>query len=237
MSCKDYKYLIDAFVDGTIDASGLETLKEHVTICPACRKEYEDFSKVRCFVKEAFVSATSPTQAAEAVKAELSSSASMPGASQFGSMPIGRKALAAASVLLICGIGIGFGLGRKAGQAEVNLGRPLSIDIASVAGTVLVKHAQAKPWEELTPTSSLFLGDLVHTVGRATMVLSIGKNSSITIGPDTVCSVNAFNGESEFSLARGRIEATLESPHPPFFINTLQGRLQALGTEFIVEVK
>jgi hypothetical protein len=237
MSCKDYKYLIEAFVEGTIDDSGLETLQEHVKTCPACRKECEDFSKLRCFVEEAFVSATSPTQAAEAVKAELSSSASMPGANRFGNIPIGRKTLAAASVLLICGIGIGFGLGRNAGQAEVNLGRPLSIDIASVEGTVLVKHAQAKPWEELTPASSVFLGDLVHTVGRGTVVLSIAEDSSITIGPDTVCSVNAFNGESEFSLARGRIEATLESPHPPFFINTPQGRLEALGTEFIVEVK
>ena len=46
-----------------------------------------------------------------------------------------------------------------------------------------------------------------------------------------------YNGQTEFGIAYGTVKSSLDGPHEPFFISTPQGRLEALGTEFIVRVR
>jgi hypothetical protein len=50
-------------------------------------------------------------------------------------------------------------------------------------------------------------------------------------------SVTMYNGKTQFHLEHGKLAAALESPHPPFFVSTPHGRVEALGTEFTVNVE
>jgi len=47
MSCKKYKILLSAYVDGEITAKEESALKKHLKVCPDCAKELEHLGQVR----------------------------------------------------------------------------------------------------------------------------------------------------------------------------------------------
>jgi ferric-dicitrate binding protein FerR (iron transport regulator) len=61
--------------------------------------------------------------------------------------------------------------------------------------------------------------------------------STIELNQNSMLVLKLYNGETQFFLEYGRCTAALESPHPPFFIRTPHGRVEALGTEFTVTVE
>lgn len=143
----------------------------------------------------------------------------------------------AAGILLVIGLSGGFAAGRY--HAAVPAAPPaaaIPVRIAALSGTVLVNHAGRTDWQELTPSSSLHLGDRLHATGASGLTLALWDDSTITLEANTTLSADAFNGKVEFALRSGTIQASLESRHPPFFLHTPQGTLEALGTEFTVSV-
>lgn len=108
--------------------------------------------------------------------------------------------------------------------------------IANLSGTVLVKHEGQDTWHELTAASTIHLGDRLDATGNSAVTLLLWDRSSLRIDANTTLSADAFNGRVEFALSSGTIKADLQSAHPPFFIRTPQGKLEALGTEFTVSV-
>jgi anti-sigma factor RsiW len=47
MSCKKYKILLSAYIDGEITAKEEKALKKHLKVCPDCAKELEHLGQVR----------------------------------------------------------------------------------------------------------------------------------------------------------------------------------------------
>jgi anti-sigma factor RsiW len=47
MSCKKYKILLSAYIDGEITAKEEKALKKHLKVCPDCAKELERLGQVR----------------------------------------------------------------------------------------------------------------------------------------------------------------------------------------------
>lgn len=240
MSCKDFESQLAELVAGTISPSDRDALVRHAQTCADCRRALADHERLRGTLQEAFAPATPAWQAAVAILQRLPAAPPAPLrnvrlASLFA--PAWRG-LAAAVLLLAVGSLGGFALGRlrAATTAPPSTGR-LPVRIASVSGTVLVKHAHQADWHDLSPTSAMYLGDVVHATGASAATLSLWNQSTIDLAANTTLSADAFDGRVEFSLCSGTIKARLESAHPSFFIRTPQGVLEALGTEFTVSVQ
>jgi ferric-dicitrate binding protein FerR (iron transport regulator) len=59
----------------------------------------------------------------------------------------------------------------------------------------------------------------------------------VTLNAGGVLSITHHDGRVEFELTHGTMRAVLREGHPPFFVRTPQGRLEALGTDFTVSVE
>jgi ferric-dicitrate binding protein FerR (iron transport regulator) len=64
----------------------------------------------------------------------------------------------------------------------------------------------------------------------------MSDNSKIVLDGNSRLALVHENGGLELALAHGKVTADLTSPHPPFVIDTPQGRIHALGTTFTVTV-
>ena len=158
-----------------------------------------------------------------------------------GRQRIERWSLPAGTLLPPCccwaiGLLAGFGLGRPRIAPAAPLPGKIDVRIASLEGTVLVRHASRQIWEPLSGGATLLLGDTVHAAGKSAVTLSLWDRSSIRLDANTTLSADAFGGRVEFALSSGTINADLQSAHTPFFIRTPQGTLEALGTAFVVSV-
>lgn len=240
MNCQDYQRSIADLLAGTIGAADQDRLLRHADACNRCRQVLLEYQQADATLKQAFCAPSSPAEAREAVLARL---AQVPAASQgsarspaASALPFAIRWAIAASILLAVGLLGGFAIGRARLAAASPTARAIPLQVAAVQGTVLVKHTGMNQWEELTPSAQILLGDMFHTAGKAGATLTLWDKSSIELKANTTLSADAFNGEVQFTLRSGTIKADLESEHSPFFIRTPQGRLQALGTEFVVSV-
>jgi hypothetical protein len=145
----------------------------------------------------------------------------------------------AASLLLLAGLAIGLAVGRKYQPAplEGNLACALPLRIALLEGTVLVRHGGTAYWQEVTPQTTLRLGDHLQTTAPAKITLDFDDRSFLTMNANSSLALTRWNGGVELGLNYGSVRASLQSPHPSFFVATPQGRIEALGTEFTVTVK
>ncbi|MHC4582725.1 MAG: FecR family protein [Planctomycetota bacterium] len=100
----------------------------------------------------------------------------------------------------------------------------------------MVKHKGRDTWQTLKAGSNIHLGDTFHSAARSACVLRLDANSKLELNQNSMLVLNMYNGRTEFHLEQGELAAQLASPHPPFFISTPHGRVEALGTEFTVKV-
>lgn len=148
-----------------------------------------------------------------------------------------RAAAASVLVLLVASMS-GFALrGPKVDKRDLAEGRPAAIRIDQVQGTVLVKHESGSTWEEVhADRSRLFVGDTLLCSKDASLTLKLADNSRVVLTSNSRLTLAHENGGLELALAHGTMTADLTSPHPPFVIDTPQGRVHALGTTFTVTV-
>jgi ferric-dicitrate binding protein FerR (iron transport regulator) len=146
-----------------------------------------------------------------------------------------RCILAAAGVLLLIG---GFAIsGMHFRDRGLLQGLPTAMSVRQVEGAALVKHEGSSTWEEIGGNGAqLFVGDTLLCSSGASLLLGLPDNSRVALAANSRLTLAHENGGLELSLAHGKVTADLTSPHPPFVINTPQGRIRALGTTFTVIV-
>jgi len=149
------------------------------------------------------------------------------------------RLLAPLAAGLIAGMAVSFFWLRPAGaeRDDQTAQRPVPMRIASIDGDVLVRHRDGQAWRRLTPSSKVYAGDRFHTPPESKLVLALKDESTVGISSNSVVSLSACDGGMTFELDHGTLRASLQSPHAPFFVQTPQGRVEALGTEMTVTVR
>ena len=241
MNCKDCRELMRAYLEGVIDARGVAVMKAHVAECAECGKEFESLRRVEEAVGEAFVAKSATEGGRERVLAGIAqgSAHALPEPSDRSAALVRRLMPLAACLLLAVGVLIGFGVSRlmPPGQTAPGTGRAVPIQVSSLEGTVLVKHAGSGVWQELAQSSQVFIGDVFHSTPKSAVTLSLSDASTVSLAPNGTVSLEEYDGRTKFNLGHGTLKAALNSPHPPFFVATPNGVVEALGTEFTVSVK
>ncbi len=236
MDCEKYKKLIEKYIEGTISDEQVAELKTHAETCERCREEFEQCTVLEDVVREAFSSARSADEARASVMARLSAEPNNAQPIHYNlSWLAGRRASIAAGILLAIGLTLGFAMGRAG--IDKPTGAKVPMRVAELDGTVLVRHEGLDAWQVLDADSTIHLGDTFHSTTKSGFVLEMEDKSRIEVNQNSMLVLKLYNGETQFFLEHGRCTAALESPHPPFFISTPHGRVEALGTEFTVTVE
>jgi len=234
--CTKYTNLIEKYLDGIIADSELVELRLHAETCPPCREEFNRCVLMHSAVKQALSSSASAEQARATLLEKLSvESNRFVGTAWLA----GKRAAVAAGILLTVGLLAGFALGKLsgAGQAAPAVTAEVAIDLGKVQGMVLVRHEGSGLWQALKADSKVYLGDTFHAAANSGCVLRLDDKSTLELNQNSMLVLKSYNGETQFYLEHGQLSAALESPHPPFFISTPHGRVEALGTEFTVTVE
>jgi hypothetical protein len=235
--CVRYKSLIEKHLDGMISKDELSELHKHIQLCLSCRTEFERNTFIEDAVKQAFSSNTSPEQAGMSLVSRLSTEPDrMPLTHRSIVLLSGMRGVIAAGILLTVGVLLGFALDRNSEPSTLPLRAEVPIDVNNIEGTVLVKHEGSDVWHALEAGSTVYLGDTFHSAVKSACVLKLGPKSTLGLKQNSMLVLESYNGETHFRLEHGELDAALESPHPPFFISTPHGRVEALGTEFTVTV-
>ena len=116
-------------------------------------------------------------------------------------------------------------------------GTPLAIRVARVQSEVFVRHQQSSVWRALNASSGIYAGDRFHVSPTGFLALSLADGSSLTIGSASVFALDTADGGLSVDLQHGTLRTSLSSQPQPFLVETPQGRLESLGTEFTVTVR
>jgi len=235
MSCEKYNNLIEKYLDGEIAESELTELRSHTETCPSCRDRFNRCTLLQDVVKDALSSHTPADEAAASVMAGLSADTHLRTKSYF----MGARAAIAAGIVLAAGLLLGyiFGSGGIGKPPTTPLAMQVPIRVSKLEGTVLVKHEGSEVWQALETGSTVHLGDTFHPAANSVCRLEFEDKSTLELYQNGMLVLESYNGETRFYLEHGKLDAVLESPHPPFFISTPHGRVEALGTEFTVTVE
>jgi len=235
MSCEKYNELIEKYLNGEIEDTELDELKDHSLQCSSCHKKFEHIDRFEGIVKSVFSSATTAEQASDSILSKLR-------ATRVASTPavmFSKQMAVAASIFLAVGLLSGFGLARL--NADKRIAVPTTakvpMKVARLEGTALVKHQDSELWYPLMPGSGIYLGDTFHSAANSAFVLELEDKSMIELNQNSMLVLKLYNGGTQFHLEHGKLAAALESPHSPFFVSTPHGRVEALGTEFTVTVE
>ena len=237
-NCDEFKNLIEKYLDGMISENEWSELQKHTEACSSCHTEFIQCTFMEDAVKQAFSPDTSAEEAGATVVAKLLTE---PGDKPLPHRPIvlfaGMRAAVAAGLLFVTGMFLGFALDRSSEPSTVPLRAEVPIDVNNIEGTVLVRHEGTDVWQPLEIDSKVRLGDTFHSAAKSTCVLKLGDQSTLGLKQNSMLVLETYNGETHFRLEHGELDAALESPHPPFYISTPNGRVEALGTEFTVIVE
>ena len=235
MSCDKYNELIEKYLNGDIEDSELDELKNHTLQCASCHKKFEHFGRFEDVIKSALSSATTIEQASDSILSKLP-------ARRVASTPavmFSKQMAVAASIFLAVGLLAGYGLARF--NADKRIAVPTTakvpMKVARLEGTVLVRHQDSDLWYPLMPGSGIYVGDTFHSTAKSTFILELENQSTLELNQNSMLVLKLYNGGTQFHLEHGKLAAALESPHPPFFVSTPHGRVEALGTEFTVTVE
>lgn len=237
MNCEKYKKLIEKYIEGAISDEQVGELKRHSETCEHCREKFEQCRAMEDAVRESFSSAGSAEDGRASVMARLSAEPkpAVRHAHYNLGWLAGRRASIAAGILLAIGLTLGFYMGKA--STDKPTGAKVPVRVAKLDGTVLVRHEGLDAWKVLDADSAIHLGDTFHSATRSGFVLEMEDKSTIEVNQNSMLVLKLYNGETQFFLEYGRCTAALESPHPPFFIRTPHGWVEALGTEFTVTVE
>ena len=235
MNCEKYSELIEKYLRAEITETELEQLKDHIRECESCRKKYEQLDKLENIVKESFNSDMTAEQASESILSKLPEN--RPVSARI--ISFNKWSAVAASVL----VGISFLCGFIAARFDDDKRIPIPtttkvpMKVTKLDGTVLVKHENSELWLPLSSESEIYVGDTFHSAVKSCLVLEMENQSTLELNQNSMLVLKLYNGETQFYLEYGKLAAALESPHPPFFVSTPHGRVEALGTEFTVKVE
>jgi hypothetical protein len=230
MNCEKYTELIEKYLSVEIKETELEQLQDHIRECESCRKKYEQLDRLEKIVKESYTSAISAEQASESILSKLPATQPSP----VHTLLFNKYSAIAASVLVGISFLCGFILARfddKPTTAKVPM------KVAKLEGTVLVKHENSEFWLPMSSETDIYVGDTFHSAAKSSLVLELENQSTLELNQNSMLVLNLYNGRRQFYLEYGKLAAALESPHPPFFVRTPLGRVEALGTEFTVTVE
>ncbi|MHC4241336.1 MAG: FecR domain-containing protein [Planctomycetota bacterium] len=235
MSCEKYTKLIEKYLNAEIKGTELDELKDHIRQCASCRKKYEQLGRLEEVITSSFSSATTAEQASESILSKLP-------ATQRGSATVvlfSKHMGIAASIFLAVGLLSGFVIGKFNADklTEVPAAAKVPMKVARLEGTVLVKHKDSELWHPMVPGSDIYQGDTFHSAPKSALVLEVGNKSTLELNQNSMLVLRSYNGGTKFHLEHGKLAAALASPHPPFFVSTPHGRVEALGTEFTVNVE
>jgi len=235
MSCKKYNELIEKYLNAEIKDTELDELKDHSLQCASCHKKFEHISRFEDILKSAFSSAKTAKRASDSILSKLR-------ARRVTRAPVAlfnKQMAIAASIFLAVGLLAGFGLARFNAYKKITMptAAKVPMKVARLNGTVLVKHKNSDLWYPLMPGSGIYLGDTFHSTAKSAFVLELEDKSTIELNQNSMLVLKLYNGGTQFHLEHGKLAAALESPHPPFFVSTPHGRVEALGTEFTIAVE
>ena len=233
MNCEKYTELIEKYLSAEIKDAEFEQLKEHIGQCESCRKKYEQLGRLEKIVKKAFTSATTAEQASETILSKLP--ATQPSSARI--LAFNKYSAIAAGVL----VGISFLCGFIAARFDdkqiiIPPTAKVPMKVVKLEGTVLVKRENSELWLPMSSESDIYVGDTFHSAANSSLVLEVGIQSTLELNQNSMLVLKLYNGGTQFHLEHGKLAAALESPHPPFFVSTPHGRVEALGTEFTVRV-
>ncbi|MFB0551702.1 MAG: FecR domain-containing protein [Phycisphaerae bacterium] len=235
MSCEKYNELIEKYLNADIEDRELDELKDHTLQCASCHKKFVHIGRFEDILKNAFSSATTAGQASDFILSKLRATR----IARAPAVMFSKQMAVAASIFLAVGLLSGFGLARF--NADKRIAVPTAakvpMKVARLEGTVLVKHQNSELWYPLMPDSGIYVGDTFHSTARSAFVLELEDESTIELNQNSMLVLKLYNGGTQFHLEHGKLAAALESPHPPFFVSTPHGRVEALGTEFTVTVE
>jgi hypothetical protein len=241
--CHLFQDLIDEYLDGTLSGARRQELEAHARTCRACAGQLRGSRLMQEVIADAFVPGTGAEEAREGFLAQLADRHLRPVA-RPGKLLVGARLAVAAGIVLAVGLSLGFALGRRgsAGAAPAQLPPPVLMQVADLAGTVLVRHDGAEVWHTITPKVAIYVGDTFHAAAGASLTLQVADQSTIRIDQNSMLILKSYDGETQsgetqFYLEHGQCKADLKSPHGPFFISTPHGRVEALGTTFTVKVE
>jgi hypothetical protein len=235
MNCEKYTELIEKYLNAEIEDTELDQLKDHTGRCASCRKKFEHIGKLEEYVKSSFSSATTSEQASGTILSKLPTT-------KRGSSTVllfSKQMAVAASIFLAVGLLSGFVLARinTDKRIVVPTTKKVPMEVARLEGTVLVKHRDSELWHPLSSETDIYVGDTFHSAAKSSLVLEVGNQSTLELNQNSMLVLKLYNGGTQFHLEHGKLTAALESPHPPFFVSTPHGRVEALGTEFTVTVE
>ena len=235
MNCEKYIKLIEKYLNADIEDAELNELKEHTQQCASCLNKFEQIGMLEGIMKSAFSSTTSAEQASDSIMSKLPVARPVPALTlQFGA----RMAIAA-SIILGAGFILGFVFAGfdSIERIKTPTAAKVPMKVVSLEGTVLVKHQDSELWHPLDGDSNIYLGDTFHSMAKAAFVLEMEDKSTLELNQNSMLVLKLYNGGTQFHLEHGKLAAALESPHPPFFVSTPHGQVEALGTEFTVTVE
>ena len=235
MRCEKYNELIEKYLNAEIEETELDELKDHTLQCVSCHKKFEHLGRFEDVIKSALSSATTAEQASDSILSKLP-------ATRIVSAPavmFSKQMAVAASIFLTVGLLAGFGLARFNADKQIAVPTTAKVPmkVARLEGTVLVRHQDSDLWYPLMPGSGIYLGDTFHSTAKSAFVLELEDKSTLELNQNSMLVLKLYNGGTQFHLEHGKLAAALESPHPPFFVSTPHGRVEALGTEFTVTVE
>ena len=234
MNCEKYTELIEKYLSAEIKETELEQLKEHIGQCESCREQYKQLGKLEEVVKDSFTSAITAEQARETILSKLPKN--RPDSARI--ISFNKYTAIAASVL----VGISFLCGFIVSEfddkrVEIPTTTKVPMKVAKLEGTVLVKRENSELWAPLSRESDIYVGDTFHSAAKSSLVLEVAEDSTLELNQNSMLVLKLYNGGTKFHLEHGKLAAALESPHPPFFVSTPHGQVEALGTEFTVNVE
>jgi len=232
MTCKAYETSFQRYTEGILTQQAQEDLQQHIKTCSACLAAYREFSHMQEILKDSLNPPTACRQTISLAIADIDIPAQRHVPARLSLVPLLRYGTAAAVFLVI-----GLFLGSQQSPHPTSQEDPLTIAVSQLQGDVLVRHAWETGWTKMTPAESIYRGDAFRSLHQASLVLSLGKNNTVSLDENSSLDLLEYNGKTEFGITYGTVKATLDGPHEPFFISTPQGHFEALGTEFIVRVR
>jgi len=236
MDCRESKRLLKRYIEGELDAAQLAALERHCLKCRDCSGEFAAVRRLADLVEHAMA----PQMRAEEMSERVADALADTPAAVLGSGGARRRFMRGTGAAIAAGalIVAAFFAGRAShGTPPAPEGEPLAIGIDRLEGTVLVRRDGAGQWVPLVGDTPLYLADTIQTLPKGTIVLSLGPDSDIEIGPGSTLVLKSFNGKAELFLDYGSMTAALEGQHAPFYVSTPDGRIRALGTVFRVCVE
>jgi hypothetical protein len=234
MNCEKYTELIEKYLSAEIKETELEQLEDHIGECESCRKKYEQLDRLEKIVKESYTSAISAETACETILSKL------PANRPVSARVISFNKWSAIAACILIGISFLFGfIVSRVDDKRISIPTTAKVPmkVAQLEGTVLVKHENSELWIPLSSESEIYVGDTFHSAAKSSLVLEVENQSTLELNQNSMLVLKLYNGETQFYLEYGKLAAALESPHRPFFVSTPHGRVEALGTEFTVNVE